>query len=40
MVTQGSGLGEWKYSAASDWRSGFFPGALWQIELELSALWT
>jgi unsaturated chondroitin disaccharide hydrolase len=30
-VTEGSGLGEWKYSPATDWRSGFFPGALWQI---------
>lgn len=30
-VTQGAELGEWESSPASDWRSGFFPGALWQV---------
>jgi unsaturated chondroitin disaccharide hydrolase len=30
-VTQGSALGEWKYSTVDDWRSGFFPGVLWQL---------
>src|SRR4051812_8234009 len=27
----GEAIGEWKYGSADDWRSGFFPGVLWQM---------
>src|SRR4051812_4502645 len=29
--TRGEALGRWKLTSADDWRSGFFPGALWQV---------
>jgi unsaturated chondroitin disaccharide hydrolase len=29
--TRGDAIGQWQLEAADDWRSGFFPGALWQL---------
>lgn len=29
--TRGEALGRWELELADDWRSGFFPGALWQM---------
>ncbi|MFT3771477.1 MAG: hypothetical protein QM820_39180 [Minicystis sp.] len=29
--TRGDTIGQWQLEAADDWRSGFFPGAMWQL---------